>query len=153
MGCSLLATSCNMLATFGIFRDVLCGTLKQGVLGNALCKDSRSVRLFSFRLFISLSVISGFYAVLFSFFYDISLFVLSFHTFAPSFLLILRICFSLLNTFHPMFSSSCSACSHAVEESSIKVQEYFGSLYSCGFFSLQPNIRSELSYHDKRMTG
>ena len=62
MGYSLLATSYNMLVTFIIFRDILCGTLKQGVLGNALCKDSRNVHLLSFQLFIFLSVISGFYA-------------------------------------------------------------------------------------------
>lgn len=62
MGYSLLATSYNMLVTFIIFRDILCETLKQGVLGNALCKDSRNVCLLPFQLFIFLSVISGFYA-------------------------------------------------------------------------------------------
>lgn len=60
MGHSLLATSSNVLVTFITFRDILCGTLKQGVLGNAFCKDSRNVHLLSFQLFVFLSVISGF---------------------------------------------------------------------------------------------
>lgn len=63
MGYSLLATSYNVLVTFIIFRDTLCGTLKRGGLGNALCKGSRNVRLLSFQLFIFLSVVSGFYVV------------------------------------------------------------------------------------------
>lgn len=63
MGCSLLATSWNMLVTFIVFRDILCRTLKQGVLDDALCKGSRDIHLLPFQMFIFLSVIPGFYAV------------------------------------------------------------------------------------------
>lgn len=116
MGYSLLATSYNMLVTFIIFRDMLCGTLKQGDLGNALCKDSRNVHLLSFQLFIFLSVISGFYAV-FIFFLLTYFPLCSFPTYIFSFLPPSLSDFLVsVRYFTSMFSSSCSACTHSVEQ-------------------------------------
>lgn len=125
MGCSLLAASYNTLVTFIIFRDVLCRTLNQGVLGDALCKGSRDIHL-PFQMFIFLSIIPGFYAV----------FIFFLLTYFPPFFPYIQIL---------LLSSFCSGCTHPVEHS-IKVQEYFGSTHSCSSLSLQPDIFSVLSH-------
>lgn len=109
-----IATSSNMRVTFIISVGTLCGALMQAVLGNALCKDGRSVRLPSFQLFVFLSAISGFYA----FFLSCNLFPSLFFPAVHFLLLSSRsvFFFSPSNAPHPMLSSSCSACTCTVEE-------------------------------------
>lgn len=117
---SLLATSYNVLMTFIIFRDILCGTLRRG----------QQECTWSFiQLFIFLSVFSGFYGV--GFFPSCNLSQCSFLTLSPCFLLLLVIFLFLSNTFHALFSSPCSACTHE----SRKVQEHFGFSYSCALLT------------------
>lgn len=119
MGFSLLTTSNNVLVTFIIFRDTLCGTLRQG----------QQEFLCSFiQLFIFLSVfLGGFYVVEFFFLLLTYVSVLFLPTLSPCFLLLLVISLFLSNTFHALFSSPSSACTHE----SRKVQDSFGSSYSC----------------------
>lgn len=135
---SLLATSYNVLMTFIIFRDILCGTLRRG----------QQECTWSFiQLFIFLSVFSGFYGV--GFFPSCNLSQCSFLTLSPCFLLLLVIFLFLSNTFHALFSSPCSACTHE----SRKVQEHFGFSYSCALlttakfflwaFTLTKDVRAE----------
>lgn len=117
MGFSLLATSSNVLVTFIIFRDTLCGTLRQG----------QQEFTWSFiQLFLFLSVFLGFYVVGFFLLLLTHLSVPFLHTLSPCFLLLLVIFLFLSNTFHALFSSHCSTFTHE----SRKVQEYFGSSYS-----------------------
>lgn len=134
MGFSLLTTSYNVLVTFIIFRDTLCGTLRQG----------QQEFLCSFiQLFIFLSVFWEDFTQLSFFLLLTYLSVLFLPTLSPCFLLLLVISLFLSNTFHALFSSPSSACTHG----SRKVQDSFGSSYSCRCFAhLQPNIFSELSH-------
>lgn len=80
------------------------------------------------QLFLFLSVFLGFYVVGFFFLLLLThLSVLFLHTLSPGFLLLLVIFLFLSNTFHALFSSYCSTFTHE----SRKVQDYFGSSYSC----------------------
>lgn len=100
MGFSLLATFYNVLVTFIIFRETLCGTLRQG----------QQEFMWSFiQLFVFLSV---FFRNLCSWVFFLLLTYLSvlfLHTLSPCFLLLLVISLFLSNTFHALFSSPHSS--------------------------------------------
>lgn len=75
MGFSLLATSYNVLVTFIISRDILCGTLRQG---------HQAYTRSSIQLFIFFSVFSGFYVAGFFFFCLSLFFSYTFSVFPPT---------------------------------------------------------------------
>lgn len=121
MGFPLLATSYNVLLTFIIFRDTLCGTPRQG----------QQEFMWSFvQLFFSplcfFRIVQLSFSLLLTY-----LGVLSLHTLSPCFLLLLVVSLFLSNTFHALFSSPQSSHTHE----SRKVQDYCESSYSCVLLS------------------